>query len=194
MASEKGFAQAMAVFFSAFPHRQPKGSPQEMSLVLAVWKKFFEKISDQALMDAVGRICTTYTELPFGANHIGLILEIGGHELNETLGDIFELCISAVQKFGRTREEEALQWVAEKSQIAAAVLRRYGFRGLCDMETKDLGIAKGQMRAIYEEEREREKKTGVVVPSAQMLSTIDSKVQGLIDKITERRALPNAKT
>lgn len=164
MASSKAFSESMALLFLSFPNRKPQGKPEEIEAVLAIWERSFSGISDEALINAVTRFVMTTKKLFPDDNPMAMILSLAVPTNIETIGDCVELAEAAASRFGTYRGEEAMAWIESKSPLIAASIRRLGFREFCLSENPD--VVRGQLRAIYHEEKVRAEKIGGVVRSA----------------------------
>lgn len=166
MASETGFDKSMALFFASFPKRKP--AEEDFDLVMEVWEKGFQDISDKDLFNAVSKLVLEKTELYPDSNPLAMIRSYAKPQLTETEGDCIELAFEAARSFGYMAEEDALKWIHSKSPLIAAAVRRAGFREICMSTAPD--VIRGQIGRIFREEKSRAKDLGGVVDTAKDLS------------------------
>jgi len=188
MASAEAVKNVFAMVFLKDPTRKPSG--EEGKLLFRIWNEGYKNIPDKILMDAAGRFMVEVKSLFPRDDPFAIIRDMANPVFPETLGDALELCLESVSKFGRYREDDALKWVEGKSKLIAATLRRFGFMSLCDCE--ELGVAKGQIRAIFEEEKARAIRSGEVVKTAKMLddSPKNKQLENLVDRLANAKMLP----
>lgn len=199
MASELGFKKAMALLFVTFPDRKPAGSVDEIKLALDVWRQIFACLTDDELLVATGRFVRETKKIFPGDNPMAAILDLAKPKLVETSGDVIELAEEAVGKFGFYRVPEAMAWLEDKSSLCAAAIRRFGFREFCSAENAE--VARGQLKAIFLEEKRRAESLGGVVRSAVDLNSDEipaalpqSKFLRLVEKASEKMVVGRANT
>jgi hypothetical protein len=166
MASPEAVENVLAIVWMKFPTRKPR-EPKAVEFLRGVWSKAWKNIPDGILADAAERWAIETAKLfpeddPFAAIHA-----MTRPKAAETQGDFIELCLEAVSSFGWMREDEGMTWLEKRSPLAAATLRRFGYRQLCETPVDDMAIARGQMRAYFAEERDRANRIGGVVATAQ---------------------------
>lgn len=194
MASIDTTKRVFALLFFKFPSRRPQ-KEEEFAFIFEMWARIFEQVSDESLLQAAGRFMAETTRIFPTDDPLAMILEMAQRKNSETAGDCIELASEAVRKFGYMREPQAMAWVAEKSELCAAVLRRFGFLAFCNAENEE--VARGQLRRIYDEEKARFKRTGQVLGSATELKggetpKLAGKLTNLVEHLASRRGLKNA--
>lgn len=183
MASESTVRKVFGGVYFKYPSRRPT-IREEFDAGLAMWIEFYKPVPDAVLMDACARFCRETVKLFPDDCPFARILAMAGEGVQETQGDVIELANEAVSRFGSYREDEALSWLESKSPLIASVVRRFGFREYCLSTSAD--VTRGQLRALFQEERERARTTGEIVPTARNLE--GGKPVGQISE-TERRFL-----
>lgn len=165
MATRETVKNIFAMIFFKWPNRRPADT-DELKLVLDVWERIYAPIPDETLMIVGQRFVAEKTGIYPTEDPFAMILEMARPRDIETQGDVFELAIEAVKTFGYMREAEAMKWLKSCSPIIAATVTRFGYQELCMNPVDQLGVARGQMMAIFKAEKERAAKFGEVFPSA----------------------------
>lgn len=168
MASRESVRKMAGIVWIKFQTTRPK-TPEEMALIQGMWEEILAGVPDAELMAATRRFVAETPKLFPGDDPFAMIFALTKPRAQETQGDFLELAIEAVGKFGWMREDEAMRWLEGRSPLVAATVRRFGYRQLCETPTEDLGTIRGQMRAVFGEERDRANRIGGVMPSAQAL-------------------------
>jgi hypothetical protein len=184
MLTQNEFKEGLAVLFSVHPQLEPK---KNKDLVYRAWFKMFKDLSGPQFLDAVARFVMENPDLYPGSNFIAMIRQTARPTLQETEGDAIELAFEAVQKFGYMQERKALDWLKSKSPLVAASVRRFGYLDLCKGQNSD--VMRGQLRAIFKAEKERSKKMGGIVVSAEHLNSglpDNQKMIGLVEKVGKK--------
>jgi hypothetical protein len=65
-----------------------------------------------------------------------------------TFAEVWRLVLRAASKFGRDRVGEARAWLRERHPVAEELVRRVGWREICNSE--ELEVLHGQARRVYE--------------------------------------------
>lgn len=172
--TDDGFKKMLAILYSVHPQLEPKKATR--NFVYQAWFKMLSDIPDEKIMGAAYRFITEIPEIYPGCSFIAHIRQLANPQLTETEGDCIQLAFDAVREFGYMRESDAMEWIKERSDLVASVVKRIGFRELCMCETPD--VIRGQMRSLFKSEKERAIKHGVVVASSADLKN------GLPDKRT----------
>lgn len=173
MASPDTTSKVFALVYTAFPSRKPNVSTPdkaaEFGLTLNLWSESYRDVPDQRLMAAAARFVRETSKLYPDDNPFAMILAMATppNELAQTTaGDCMGLIDEAVSRFGMYRDDEAVKWIREKSELAAAAVERVGFRNYCASETPD--VVRGQLRMVFETEKKRAVEIGHVVTSDQL--------------------------
>lgn len=170
--------------FAKCPDKQPKDKAI-FDVWLKMWSGIYREIEDEILMNAAARWVATTTKVFPGDCPFSRIREMAGEGAKTTQGDMIELANESVSRFGMYREDQAIAWLEEKSPLAAAAMRRFGFREYCTSDKPD--VARGQLRAIFQAEAERADTIGYVQGTAQSLE--GGKPSKSIGNSPERRFL-----
>lgn len=165
MLTNTGFKKTLAIIFSVHPHLEPNSG---QDFVYKAWFQMLRDFDDDSLIQAATRFVMEVPKLFPGDNFIAQIRQLARPTLQETEGDAVELAFAAASKFGGYRENEAMAWLNERSPLIAAVVRRVGFRDICNSCEPD--VIRGQLRSIFKSEKERAKQVGGIVESAEHLS------------------------
>lgn len=169
MISSNSFKKGIAVLLATFPHLKPDEESQEY--VLRFWKAAIDKNcdSDDQFQDAIGRFVLETPKLYPTDNWLAMLIDKLKPKIQETIGDITELIIDVISSvsfiYPNEATENKLQWLKEKSPISYAVGNRLGWRSMS--ECSDLGVLRGQIRAIAEAEIERANRIGQITLSAR---------------------------
>lgn len=163
--TQDGFKKALALLFSVHPQLEPKG--KDAGFIYGAWLRMFCGLEDKQLLNAVAEFCSTHEKLYPGDSWIAIVRNMCA-PVSETCGDCHELIITAVHKFGYARAKEAFEWLEDRSSLTAAVCRRIGYQDICMSENLD--VVRGQIRAVFVEEKARADKLGGVLRSAQDLN------------------------
>ena len=191
------FYAGLAILFSQFPSREPRGEFQDS--IIGLWRKAFDSLDGDKFISICENFVLNQKTLFPNDNLLAMIRDIAFPQLTETEGDCVELAFAAVRKFGYMREKEALDWLKVRSLLAASVVQRIGFGELCRCKTENLETLRGQMRGFFKAEKDRAKTHGQVVESATQLENglpmpSDQKLIGLAEKVgTKLQALPGGK-
>ena len=179
MASRDSVRKMALLTWIKFPTTRPK-TPEEMNLIQEAWVDILKDIPDDLLMSSTRRFVAETQKLYPGDDPFAMILAFTKPQSTETQGDCLELALEAVSKFGYMREPEAMRWIGNRSPLIAAAVDRFGYGQLCQTPQDDLAVVRGQLRAIFAEERERANRVGAVLPSAQKLEAgvLPGMVQG----------------
>lgn len=169
MISSNSFKKGIAVLLAAFPHLKPDDESKEY--VLRFWKAAIDKncATDEQFLDAIGRFVLETPKLYPTDNWLAMLIDSLKPKIQETIGDVTELIIDVISSvsfvYPSEETENKLQWLKEKSPISYAVGNRLGWRSMA--ECSDLGVLRGQIRAIAEAEIERANKIGQITLSAK---------------------------
>lgn len=166
MATVATVKKIFAMVFFKFPSRRPR-THEEGEIALKAWCKIYNRLPDDALMQAAERFYAETTKLYPDDDPFAMINRIANPTFTETEGDAVELAFEAASKFGRYKEAEAMDWIRGKSKLVAAAVQRLGFLELCNSAQPD--VIRGQLRAIFAAEKSRAIEAGVVCDSATQL-------------------------
>jgi hypothetical protein len=179
MATVDTVKKMFAMVFFKFPSRRPH-TKEEGEIALKAWCKIYNRLPDDALIQAAERFYAETTKLYPDDDPFAMINRIANPTFTETEGDAVELAFEAASRFGRYKEKEAMAWIREKSKLVAAAVQRIGFLELCDSIQPD--VIRGQLRAIFASEKSRAIEAGVVCDSATQLD--DGINKKLLDFVT----------
>lgn len=193
MATAKTASQVMMIVWMKAPSRRPADA-STLALCRQMWEAIYAPVPDCALLEAAARWMAKTVKVWPDDDPLAEILQMAQPVMPETSGDCMELALEAISKFGRYHEDKADAWLKERSPLVAAVVRRFGFVNLCDCE--NLEVARGQIRAMFQEEKERAARLGGVLETAENLDSgkvlidCDKKLESLINGLADRKALP----
>jgi hypothetical protein len=193
MATSDTISKVFALVYFKDKSRRPTDKAQA-DAVMDIWTAIYSPVPDAALMEAATRFTAQTRNLYPGSDPFAMIFDMARPVLPETAGDCLELALEAIGKFGRYHEDKAMAWLKERSPLVAATVRRFGFVNLCDCE--NLEVARGQMRALFAEEKERAKTLGQVVETAKQLEGGQVQIEGpakfeaIVSGLADRKALP----
>lgn len=190
MLTNNGFKKALAIVFSVHPQLEPK---ENKEFIYKAWYRMLQDISDKSLLDAASRFVMEHPKLYPGDNFVAMIRQMAKPQMIETKGDCIELAFAMVQKYGYIREADAMKELKERSPLVAAAVQRIGFLELCRAENSE--VIRGQLRAIFDDEKARSVQLGGIVESATHLEhglPDNEKLVGLVNKIG-KKILPEGK-
>lgn len=167
-ADRKIFYSALAKLFVTFPSRTPKGSQCEQDAIYEMWEASFSHVSAAEFDRAVNAFILETTTLFPDDNLIAMLRKRLAPQINETSGDCIELALEAVNRFGGIygNAAKARAWVESRSPICASVIfDKVGFYEIAT--ATNLDVIRGQIKHIFNEEKERALKLGVIAGSAK---------------------------
>ena len=158
-------SQISALVWVKCPEKRPLNE-EESNIFLRFWDNIFSQMDPKKLQEACGKFMLLPKVFP-GDDPFAMIREMAleKFEVLETPGDILELLIDTVLTFGRNREVEALKFLRDKSLLAYATAKKFGFTSLCTSELNE--FVKSQIFTIFKAEKERFEKTGTINPTPQ---------------------------
>jgi hypothetical protein len=164
---KRAFYTALAKLFVTFPNRSPKGSQAEQDAIYEMWERAFCHIPVMEFDEIVNRFILETTHLFPDDNLIAMLRKKAIPEFQETSGDCIELAFEAISRFGGIygKAGEAKAWVQSKSPLCASVIfDKVGYHEIAT--ATNLDVIRGQITRIFNEEKERATKFGVVAGSA----------------------------
>jgi hypothetical protein len=177
MATEATIKKVFATVFFKFPSRKPT-KEEDGKLAFDIWSAAYKSVSDAALLAAIARFTVEVAKIYPDDDPFAMIMQTAQPILPETEGDCIELVDEAVRRFGWPNPEEAMNWIAERSPLVAAAVRRIGFLEYCKCEEPD--VIRGQLRAIFRTEKQRSKELGGIMESATELQGGQADVNKLL--------------
>lgn len=166
------FAAIMAGIAVVYPNFKAA----EDEKVLEIWYSMLCDIPKKTLQMTVRTHISTNVFPPTIADLRKLSAEIGKSKADWSIG--WGLVTKAITSFGYYREQEALEYLAERDKLTAEVVKRLGFQSLCLSENQQTDRA--NFRMAYENLEDKEKYNLTLPPEARMpmltLDEVDNKV------------------
>ncbi len=191
MLTQQGFSKMLAVVLSVHPQLKPK---DDVKFVLDMWYRMFQDIPDKSLLDAASRFVMEHPKLYPGDNFVAMIRQMAKPQMIETKGDCIELAFAMVEKYGYMRDADAMKELKDRSPLVAAAVQRIAFLELCRPENSE--VIRGQLRAIFDDEKARAVQLGGIVESATHLEhglPDNEKLIGLVNQIGNKCLIGNSK-
>lgn len=142
MLDRKDFAKAIEYLIAIYPEMERQFNSQTTQ---GVWYDLLKDIDKRTLLLAIKTYASTEKFAPKPSQIREMALMTTRETRDWTEG--WELVLRSVGRFGSYRESEALDWIRQQDETAAEVIRRLGYKNLC--ETEDQMSLRANFRQAY---------------------------------------------